>query len=126
MNFFLAGGVMKKAGKLIGNILMGGIVLLLVAAAGAFYYFKYHLPNNVAQESFPVIDGEIQVEGLDGKSMSIAMRWVFRTSTPPHRMTFSLHRVTSMRRIASGKWTVGVTSVQANSPRCSGRSIVYR
>ncbi|MDP1546911.1 MAG: penicillin acylase family protein [Anaerolineales bacterium] len=58
---------MKKAGKLIGKILMGGIVLLLVAAAGAFYYFKYHLPNKVAQESFPVIDGEIQVEGLNGR-----------------------------------------------------------
>lgn len=58
---------MKKTGKLIGNILLGGVILLLLAGAGAFYYFKYHLPNIVAQESFPQIDGEIKVEGLQGR-----------------------------------------------------------
>lgn len=58
---------MRTAGKLIGRIFIGALILLVVAAAGGFYYFKSHLPNNVAPKSFPQIDGEIQVEGLDGR-----------------------------------------------------------
>ena len=56
---------MKKAGKLIGRILIGGLILVLIAAAGGVFYFKSYLPNNVAQESFPQTDGIINVEGLE-------------------------------------------------------------
>jgi len=41
------------------------IIALLLTASGAFY-FKSYLPNTVAPESFPQIDGEIQLEGLNG------------------------------------------------------------
>ena len=57
---------MKKAGKVIGRILVGVIILALIAAAGGFYYFKSYLPSTVAKESFPQIDGQIKAEGLDG------------------------------------------------------------
>ncbi|MDP2778281.1 MAG: penicillin acylase family protein, partial [Anaerolineales bacterium] len=56
---------MKKAGQIVGRILIGVIILALLAGAGGFYYFKSHLPNNVAKESFPQIDGEIKIDGLD-------------------------------------------------------------
>jgi penicillin amidase len=58
---------MKKAGRLLGRILAGGFVLMLIAGSGAFYYFKSHLPNNVAPQSFPQIEGEIQGLGLDAR-----------------------------------------------------------
>jgi hypothetical protein len=51
---------MKKAGKLIGRILIGGLILVLIAAAGGVFYFKSYLPNNVAKESFPQTDGDNQ------------------------------------------------------------------
>ncbi|RJP49304.1 MAG: penicillin acylase family protein [Anaerolineaceae bacterium] len=57
---------MKTAGKVLGRILVGVLVLILIAAAGGFYYFKSYLPNTVAKESFPQIDGQIKAEGLDG------------------------------------------------------------
>jgi len=58
---------MKKAGKLIGRILIGGLILVLIAAGGGLFYFKSYLPNTVAPKSFPQIDGEIKVGGLDAK-----------------------------------------------------------
>lgn len=58
---------MKKAGKLIGRIIIGALILLVVAAAGGFYYFKNHLPKAVAPTSFPQVDGELQLEGLEGR-----------------------------------------------------------
>jgi penicillin amidase len=57
---------MKTAGKYIGRILIGALILALVAGAGGFFYFKSYLPNTVAPKSFPQIDGEIQMDGLDG------------------------------------------------------------
>ncbi|MBC7876940.1 MAG: penicillin acylase family protein [Anaerolineales bacterium] len=57
---------MKKAGKIIGSILVGILILALVAGAGGMYYFKSYLPNTVAPKSFPQIDGEIKVDGLEG------------------------------------------------------------
>ncbi len=57
---------MKKAGKIFGRILIGIVVLALVAGAGGMYYFKSYLPNTVAPKSFPQIEGEIKVDGLDG------------------------------------------------------------
>lgn len=57
---------MKKAGKVIGRILIGIMILALVAGAGGAYYFKSYLPSTVAPQSFPQIDGEIKVDNLDG------------------------------------------------------------
>jgi penicillin amidase len=57
---------MKKAGKILGSVLIGVLILAIIAAGGGFYYFKSYLPNTVAPKSFPQIDGEIQVDGLDG------------------------------------------------------------
>jgi penicillin amidase len=59
------GGKMKKAGKIIGRILIGIIVLAVLAGAGGGFYFKSYLPHTVAPKSFPQIDGELQVNGLD-------------------------------------------------------------
>ncbi len=56
---------MKKAGKFLGRTLIGFLIIILIAGGGGFYYFKSHLPNKVAPQSFPQIDGEIQLEGLD-------------------------------------------------------------
>ena len=41
------------------------ILVLVLGTAGAFY-FRSYLPNTVAPKSFPQIDGEIHIEGLDG------------------------------------------------------------
>ena len=56
---------MKKVGVLVKWGLIGIVALALIATGGAAYYFKSYLPNTVAPKSFPQIDGEIQVEGLD-------------------------------------------------------------
>src|SRR5574339_142932 len=45
---------------------IGLLVLVLLFGGGGGYYFKSYLPNTVAPKSFPQIDGEIQLEGLDG------------------------------------------------------------
>lgn len=58
---------MKKAGKFLRRILIVVLVLVLVASAGGFYYFKNYLPNTIAPLSFPQIDGEIQISGLDAQ-----------------------------------------------------------
>ncbi|MFN8413023.1 MAG: penicillin acylase family protein [Anaerolineales bacterium] len=58
---------MKKAGKIIGRILMVIVILVLAAGAGGAFYFKSYLPNTVAPKSFPQIDGQIKVDGLNGK-----------------------------------------------------------
>ncbi|MEW6287860.1 MAG: penicillin acylase family protein [Chloroflexota bacterium] len=49
---------LKRAG-------IGLLVLLVALGAGGGYYFKSYLPNTVAPKSFPQIDGEIQLEGLN-------------------------------------------------------------
>lgn len=56
---------MKTAGKIIGRILIGIIVLAVIAGAGGGFYFKSYLPHTVAPKSFPQIDGELQVNGLN-------------------------------------------------------------
>ena len=56
---------MKKAVKVIGRILIGIVILALIAGAGGIFYFKSYLPNTVAPKSFPQIDGEINVNGLN-------------------------------------------------------------
>jgi penicillin G amidase len=58
---------MKTAGKIVVRILAGIVILVLIAGTGgAFYFFRTYLPKTVAPRSFPQIDGEIQVAGLDG------------------------------------------------------------
>jgi len=56
--------------KKVGRFLMRGLILLVILAlllgSGAAFYFKSYLPNTAAKQSFPQIDGEIRVAGLEG------------------------------------------------------------
>ena len=56
---------MKKAGVFARWGLIGIVALALIVTGGGAYYFKSYLPNTIAPKSFPQIDGEVQVEGLD-------------------------------------------------------------
>ena len=58
---------MKKFGKIAGRILIVLVVLALLLAAGGLYYFKGYLPNTAARQSFPQIDGELKLAGLDAQ-----------------------------------------------------------
>ena len=53
----------------IGNFLLRGlsviVILALLLIAGGAYYFKSYLPKTVAPKSFPKIDGELQLDGLN-------------------------------------------------------------
>ena len=51
--------------KFFSRLLIGVVVIALVAVAVGAYYFKSYLPNTVAPQSFPQIDGEIQLDELD-------------------------------------------------------------
>lgn len=53
--------------KVVKSIFIGVLILVVVAVASGAFYFKSYLPNTVAQKSFPQVDGEIQVAGLDGQ-----------------------------------------------------------
>ena len=44
---------------------IGLLILVLLLGGGSGFYFKSYLPNTVAPKSFPQIDGEIQLDGLD-------------------------------------------------------------
>ena len=43
----------------------GILILVTLLGAGGGYYFKSYLPNTVAPKSFPQVDGNIQLDGLD-------------------------------------------------------------
>jgi penicillin amidase len=45
---------------------IGVVVLAILAGAAGTYYLKSYIPNIAAPKSFPQIDGEIQLAGLDG------------------------------------------------------------
>jgi len=45
---------------------IGLLVLVILLGSGGGFYFKSYLPNTIAPKSFPQIDGEIQLAGLDG------------------------------------------------------------
>jgi len=45
---------------------IGLLALVVLLGVGGGFYFVNYLPNTVAPKSFPQIDGEIQLEGLDG------------------------------------------------------------
>ena len=53
--------------KVVGRILVGLLIFVVIAGASGAFYFMSYLPNTVAPKSFPQIDGEIQVEGLDAQ-----------------------------------------------------------
>ena len=57
---------MPKVRRVVGRTLIGVVILATVLVAGGEYYFKSYLPDTVAPRSFPQIDGEIKLEGLDG------------------------------------------------------------
>lgn len=70
---------------------LGLLILVLLAGTGGAFYFKSYLPNTVAPKSFPQIEGEIQLEGLDGRvdiyrdSMGIPHIY----ATTPHDLFFA-------------------------------------
>jgi len=57
---------MKKAGAWLARILVALLILVLVVVSAGLYYFKSYLPGSVSKESFPQIEGELQVAGLNG------------------------------------------------------------
>jgi penicillin amidase len=56
---------MRKVGDFLKRGLIAILALGVIASAGAGYYFKSYLPNTIAPKSFPIIDGQIQLAGLD-------------------------------------------------------------
>ncbi len=55
-----------KLRRVLSRLLIGILVIILLIGAGGAYYFQSYLPNTVAPQSFPQIDGQIKVPGLDG------------------------------------------------------------
>jgi penicillin amidase len=45
---------------------IGLLAIFILLGGSGGYYFKSYLPNTVAPKSFPQIDGEVQIAGLDG------------------------------------------------------------
>jgi penicillin G amidase len=56
---------MKKAGLLFSRIAIGLVVLALIAGAVGTYYLKSFIPNREGPKSFPQIEGELVISGLD-------------------------------------------------------------
>ena len=57
---------MKKAGLIFSRIGIGVVILVILAGVSGTYYLKSYIPKTIAPQSFPQIDGEIQLAGLDG------------------------------------------------------------
>ena len=57
---------MSKIKKALKRVGLGLLAITVLLGSGGAFYFKSYLPNTVAPQSFPKIDGEIQLEGLDG------------------------------------------------------------
>ncbi len=57
---------MKKFARILGRVLLILLVILVIVGAIGLYYLKIYIPNTVAQKSFPQIEGELQIDGLDG------------------------------------------------------------
>jgi penicillin amidase len=56
---------MKKAGRILSRVGIGVVIVAILAGASGTYYLKSYIPNTVAPKSFPQIDGEYQIAGLD-------------------------------------------------------------
>ncbi len=57
---------MKKLSRIFGRLLIGVLIIALILGGVATYYFKSYLPDKVAPQSFPQIDGSIHMTGLNG------------------------------------------------------------
>jgi penicillin amidase len=57
---------MKKYSKILGRLLIGVVIIALLLVAGGLFYFKSYLPDTVAPLSFPQINGDVHLQGLDG------------------------------------------------------------
>ena len=57
---------MKRVGVFLKRGLIAIVVLAIVLGAAGTFYFNRYLPNTVAPKSFPQVEGEIELEGLDG------------------------------------------------------------
>src|SRR3972149_6727732 len=55
-----------KVRRFLSRVVIVLLVIVISLGSGGFYYFKSYLPDVIASRSFPVIDGEITAEGLDG------------------------------------------------------------
>jgi penicillin amidase len=56
---------MSKAKMYLKRGGLGLLILVILLGSGGGFYFKSYLPNTVAPKSFPQIDGNIQLDGLD-------------------------------------------------------------
>lgn len=56
---------MKKLGRILLRVALALVVIALLVGAAGTFYFKSYIPKTVAPKSFPQIEGEIQVAGLD-------------------------------------------------------------
>jgi penicillin amidase len=57
---------MTRFGKILGRLLLGALIIAVVLSAGGIAYFKAYLPTTVAPKSFPQINGQLRLQGLDG------------------------------------------------------------
>ena len=56
---------MSKTKTYLKRVGIGLLAIVVLLGGGGGFYFKSYLPNTVAPKSFPQIDGEIQLDGLD-------------------------------------------------------------
>jgi penicillin amidase len=56
---------MRRIGAFLKRGLLVVVALAVVATGSGIYYFKNYLPHQIAPKSFPIIDGQIPLEGLD-------------------------------------------------------------
>ncbi|MEJ2758033.1 MAG: penicillin acylase family protein [Anaerolineales bacterium] len=52
--------------RVLTRILVALLVLVVLGGAAGAYTLKSYIPNTAAQKSFPQVEGELQVPGLDG------------------------------------------------------------
>jgi penicillin amidase len=58
---------MKKFTGIVTRVLIALVIIAVLVGAIGAYYLKSYIPNNVALRSFPQVDGELRVLGLDGE-----------------------------------------------------------
>jgi len=56
---------MKKTGRILSRVGIGVVIVAILAGTFGTYYLKSYIPNTVAPKSFPQIEGELKVAGLD-------------------------------------------------------------
>ena len=56
---------MKKTGRILSGVGIGVVIVAILAGTFGTYYLKSYIPNTVAPKSFPQIEGELEVAGLD-------------------------------------------------------------